>query len=172
MDPDDKRLAVKVENHPKEYIDFEAVIPPGNYGAGPMICWDRGLFLPKMDAAEGLKDGEIKFELRGYKLRGEFTLVHTGKNRRGRGGGAGSDDWLLIKKRDEHAEAFLASGKPLPEASILSGLTIDEKRDGAARIAALCAELEARGVPRRAIAPAGFKPMLASPSDRAFSSKD
>jgi DNA ligase D-like protein (predicted 3'-phosphoesterase) len=52
MDPDDKRLAVKVENHPLEYVDFEAVIPPGNYGAGPMIVLDRGLIAPQIDPRE------------------------------------------------------------------------------------------------------------------------
>ena len=75
MDPDDKRLAVKVESHPLEYLAFEAVIPVGNYGAGPMIVWDRGRFVPQIDAASGMRDGEIKFELWGYKLRGAFTLV-------------------------------------------------------------------------------------------------
>jgi bifunctional non-homologous end joining protein LigD len=108
MDPDDKRLAVKVENHPLEYVHFEAVIPPGNYGAGPMIAWDRGLFRPLIDPAQGMLDGEIKFELYGYKLRGAFTLVHTGKGTRGRNSGRGSNDWLLIKKRDDHAIAYLA----------------------------------------------------------------
>ncbi|HMG24734.1 MAG TPA: DNA polymerase ligase N-terminal domain-containing protein, partial [Kofleriaceae bacterium] len=107
MDPEDKRLAVKVENHPLEYVHFEAVIPDGNYGAGPMIAWDRGLFRPLIDPAQGMLDGEIKFELYGYKLRGAFTLVHTGKGRRGQQSGRGSDHWLLIKKRDEPAEAFL-----------------------------------------------------------------
>ena len=110
MDPDDKRLAVKVENHPLEYVHFEAVIPDGNYGAGPMIAWDRGLFRPLVDPAQGMLDGEIKFELYGYKLRGAFTLVHTGKGKRGRSSGRGSNDWLLIKKRDEPTEAYLASG--------------------------------------------------------------
>ena len=172
MDPADKRLAVKVENHPIEYVDFEAVIPKGNYGAGPMIVWDRGLFLPEGDPAQGMRDGEIKFELRGYKLRGNFTLVHTGKDRRGRGAGAGSDEWLLIKKRDPYSEAFVAGGKPLPETSILSGLTVEELRGGAARVVALCEELAARGVPTRDIAPAGFKPMLATAGGRPFSSKD
>ena len=92
MDPDDKRLAVKVENHPLEYVHFEAVIPPGNYGAGPMICWDRGLFRPLIDPAQGMVDGEIKFELYGYKLQGAFTLVHTGKGTRGKFSGRGSND--------------------------------------------------------------------------------
>src|SRR5262245_19803096 len=53
MNPDDKRLAVKVENHPLEYVHFEAVIPDGNYGAGPMIAWDRGLLRPLIDPAQG-----------------------------------------------------------------------------------------------------------------------
>ena len=52
MDPEDKRLAVKVENHPLEYVHFEAVIPDGNYGAGPMIAWDRGMFRPLIDPSE------------------------------------------------------------------------------------------------------------------------
>ncbi|NJO13716.1 MAG: hypothetical protein HC870_00115, partial [Rhizobiales bacterium] len=69
----EKRLAVKVEAHPLEYVNFEAVIPDGNYGAGPMICWDRGQFRPLVDPTQGILDGEIKFELWGYKLRGAFT---------------------------------------------------------------------------------------------------
>jgi bifunctional non-homologous end joining protein LigD len=169
MDPDDKRLAVKVESHPLEYLGFEAVIPPGNYGAGPMICWDRGRFVPTIDAGQGLRDGEIKFELYGYKLRGAFTLVHTGKNRRGRGSGRGSDDWLLIKKRDAWAESFLARGEPLAETSVLSGLTIDELWHGSARAAALAAEVAALGVPRHALTAPAWKPMLCEPEERAFS---
>jgi bifunctional non-homologous end joining protein LigD len=172
MDPDDKRLAVKVENHPKEYIDFEAVIPPGNYGAGPMIVWDRGLFLPVGDPAQGMRDGEVKFELRGYKLRGAFTLVHTGKGQRGRNSGRGSDDWLLIKKKDIWTDTFKASGAPLSAASILSGLTIDELRDGADRMTRFRADLAARGLPRRAINPVGFQPMLCHTAEAAFSSPD
>lgn len=172
MDPDDKRLAVKVESHPLEYLVFEAVIPEGNYGAGPMIVWDRGRFVPQLDAASGMRDGEIKFELWGYKLRGAFTLVHTGKNRRGRGSGRGSDDWLLIKKRDAWAEAFLAAGAPLPATSVLSGLTAVELRDGADRMKALCAEVAGLGLPRRALAPADWKPMLCETADAPFSSPD
>jgi len=112
MDPDDKRLAVKVENHPLEYVHFEAVIPDGNYGAGPMIAWDRGLFRPLIDAAQGMLDGEIKFELYGYKLRGAFTLVHTGKGRGGRNSGRGRDHWLEVQhsaRGDSGAREFLAA---------------------------------------------------------------
>jgi bifunctional non-homologous end joining protein LigD len=168
MDPDDKRLAVKVESHPLEYLYFEAVIPPGNYGAGPMIVWDRGLFVPLLDAGQGMRDGEIKFELYGYKLRGAFTLVHTGKNRRGRGSGRGSDDWLLIKKRDAWAETYLAKGQPLADTSVLSGLTIDELFHGSERAAALTADIAALGLPRATIDAASWKPMLCEPGDDAF----
>ena len=172
MDPEDKRLAVKVENHPLEYVHFEAVIPDGNYGAGPMIAWDRGLFRPLVDPAQGLLDGEIKFELYGYKLRGAFTLVHTGKGRRGQQSGRGSNDWLLIKKRDEPAEAFLAAGQPLAAASVLSGLSIDELAAGAPRHRAVVAELASLGAPRRAIAPGSLDLMLCQTADAAFSSDD
>ncbi|MDX2086248.1 MAG: DNA ligase D [Kofleriaceae bacterium] len=172
MDPDDKRLAVKVENHPLEYVHFEAVIPDGNYGAGPMIAWDRGLFRPLIDPAQGMMDGEIKFELYGYKLRGAFTLVHTGKGKRGRQSGRGSNDWLLIKKRDEPTEQWLASGQPLSEASVLSGLTIDELFAGAPRHQAVLAELPGLGAPKRTIAPGSIEPMLCQTAEAAFSSSD
>ncbi|MBA3818694.1 MAG: DNA ligase D [Deltaproteobacteria bacterium] len=172
MDPDDKRLAVKVENHPLEYVHFEAVIPDGNYGAGPMIAWDRGLFRPLVDPAQGLLDGEIKFELYGYKLRGAFTLVHTGKGKRGQQSGRGSDHWLLIKKRDEPALQHLAAGTPLPETSVLSGLTIEALAAGAPEHQRVLAELAMRGLPRRALPPGSFEPMLCHTADAAFSSPD
>ena len=172
MDPDDKRLAVKVENHPLEYVHFEAVIPDGNYGAGPMIAWDRGLFRPLIDPAQGMLDGEIKFELYGYKLRGAFTLVHTGKGRRGQRSGRGSNDWLLIKKRDVPAEAFLATGQPLSAASVLSGLTIDELAAGAPGQHAAVAELAGLDAPRRAIKLAALELMLCHTAAAAFSSDE
>lgn len=172
MDPDDKRLAVKVENHPLEYVHFEAVIPDGNYGAGPMIAWDRGMFRPLIDPAQGMIDGEIKFELYGYKLSGAFTLVHTGKGKRGRQSGRGSDHWLLIKKRDEPAEAYLAAGRPLSEASVLSGLTVEELARGAPRQQQLIAELAQLAPPRRALPPGSFEPMLCQTADGPFSSDE
>ena len=172
MDPDDKRLAVKVENHPLEYVHFEAVIPDGNYGAGPMIAWDRGLFRPLIEPAQGMADGEIKFELYGYKLRGEFTLIHTGKGKRGRQSGRGSNEWLLIKKRDEPAEQFLAGGTQLSGTSVLSGLTIVELFERAPRHAQVLADLAARGVPKKAIAPGSVEPMLCQTADAPFSSPD
>lgn len=170
MDPDDKRLAVKVENHPLEYVHFEAVIPPGNYGAGPMIAWDRGLFRPIGDPAQGMLDGEIKFELYGYKLRGAFTLVHTGKGTRGRNSGRGSNDWLLIKKRDDYALAYLAGEAALSETSVLSGLSITKLEAGAPDHAAVVAELAAMGAPKRPLPPGSFEPMLCHTAEAPFSS--
>lgn len=102
MDPADKRLAVMVPDHPLEYIDFEAVIPEDRYGAGPVVVWDAGAFVPldTENAERSLADGKLSFELKGKKLKGSFALVHmkglpksTGK------------EWLLMKKRDSHAEA-------------------------------------------------------------------
>ena len=69
LDPAEKRLAVHVEDHPLEYVDFEDVIPPGNYGAGPMIVWDRGNWVALEDPEAGMAEGKLLFELRGHKLR-------------------------------------------------------------------------------------------------------
>src|ERR1700692_2090769 len=81
MNPADKHLAVAVEDHPLEYGDFEGVIPPGNYGAGSVIVWDRGVYEvidPPGDAADAVRKGKIDINLRGFKLNGAFTLVNTG----------------------------------------------------------------------------------------------
>ncbi len=173
MTPEDKRLAVKVEAHPLEYVDFEAVIPEGNYGAGPMVVWDRGRFLPKGDPAEGVRAGEVKFELYGFKLRGEFTLVRTaGRGPRGNRTPKGGDEWLLIKKRDAWSEAFAAAGQPLLSTSILSGLSAEELAAGAPRIQEARVAIAASGAPKKLVGPAGFTPMLCETAERPFSSKD
>ena len=82
-DTADKRLAVHVEDHPLEYGDFEGIIPKGNYGAGAVIVWDRGEWIPLEDPVEGLAKGKLLFELRGYKLHGLWTLVKIKKAREG-----------------------------------------------------------------------------------------
>jgi len=87
LDPAEKRLAVRVEDHPLDYADFEGVIPEGNYGAGVVILWDRGRWIPLEDPEEGLARGKLLFELEGYKLRGGFTLVRTGGRRKPAGSG-------------------------------------------------------------------------------------
>lgn len=98
FDPADKRMAVEVEDHPISYNTFEGTIPPKQYGAGKVIVWDKGVWLPLDDPQEGYKQGRLKFELRGHKLHGRWTLVRI-RNRRDER----QEPWLLIKERDEHA---------------------------------------------------------------------
>lgn len=98
LDPADKRMAVHVEDHPLEYATFEGVIPPGQYGAGTVIVWDRGTWTPIGDPREGYRSGKLKFELQGEKLHGRWNLVRM----RGRGNER-QEPWLLIKERDEVA---------------------------------------------------------------------
>jgi len=99
LDPAVKRLAVQTEDHPLEYASFEGVIPAGEYGAGTVMLWDRGAWEPgDLDANGSLPDGEIKFTLRGKKLRGSWVLVHT----RGMRGSGHRPTWLLIKHRDQY----------------------------------------------------------------------
>ena len=99
-DTADKRLAVHVEDHPIEYGDFEGLIPEGNYGAGAVIVWDRGEWVPIGDPLEGLEKGKLLFELKGYKLHGLWTLVKIKK---------GEKEWLLIKERDGWASTDRAT---------------------------------------------------------------
>ncbi len=75
LDPADKRMAMPTEDHPIAYNTFEGTIPKGNYGAGEVIVWDKGSWHPIGDPREGLRTGKLKFELRGHKLRGHWTLV-------------------------------------------------------------------------------------------------
>src|SRR5579859_7221622 len=159
LDPKDKRLAVHVEDHPVEYADFEGQIPDDNYGAGPVIVWDQGHFTPLEDFDEGMKKGKLLFELHGYKLRGEFTLVRT----KTKGGGV-SKDWLLIKHRDEWARA----GQTLGEESVLSGLTVEEIGRGDERAKTIDAELARLGAPKREVALSEVEPMLAELRDEPF----
>ncbi|MEN7529555.1 DNA ligase D [Cupriavidus sp. DL-D2] len=97
-DPADKRMAVHVEDHPLDYGGFEGVIPAGHYGAGTVIVWDRGVWIPDNDPETAYREGKLKFALRGEKLQGHWTLVRMGGKR------ARDDNaWLLIKERDEFA---------------------------------------------------------------------
>ena len=101
LNPKDKRLAMRTEDHPFEYGDFEGVIPEG-YGAGIVMLWDKGTWEPENgDVDAAIAKGEIKFKLNGVKLKGSWVIVRTGA----RGGGADGDPrtWLLIKHRDDWA---------------------------------------------------------------------
>lgn len=157
LDPQEKRYAFATEDHPLEYAEFEGVIPEGNYGAGEIIVWDHGLAVPHIDHAEGLRDGKLLFELRGYKLRGLFTLVKTKKE----------GEWLLIKKPDAYATE--ASLDELPAGSVFSGLTLEELRGGNERSAEIRQRLEELGAPRQRLDPALVKVMLLESSPEPFS---
>jgi DNA ligase D-like protein (predicted 3'-phosphoesterase) len=119
-DPREKRLAVEVEDHPLDYADFEGVIGEGNYGAGAVIVWDAGTYRnldEKRSMAEALEAGHAKFWLEGQKLKGGWTL------QRIRGGA--KPQWLLIKRRDEFADARRNPQSTQPE-SVRSGRTVEE----------------------------------------------
>jgi bifunctional non-homologous end joining protein LigD len=100
LDPAEKRMAIHVEDHPLDYATFEGVIPPKQYGAGTVIVWDRGIWLPVGDPLAGYRNGKLKFELQGEKLHGHWTLVRM----HGRGDER-QEPWLLIKERDTSARA-------------------------------------------------------------------
>ncbi len=156
-DPHEKRMAVQVEDHPLEYADFEGIIPKGNYGAGQMIVWDRGRYVPLLDMEEGLHTGKLLFELKGYKLRGRWTLVKLKKEPAG---------WLLIKERDEWANATGEAG--FSPRSILSGLTVEDLRDGDPRAEQIRAELARLGAPERDLGAREVKLMLAETRETPF----
>jgi bifunctional non-homologous end joining protein LigD len=97
LDPKVKRLAVHVEDHPIDYATFEGSIPEGHYGAGDVIVWDRGVWIPQEDPAQAYAKGKLKFELQGEKLSGLWNLVRThmpGKQ----------EQWFLIKHQDSAAK--------------------------------------------------------------------
>ncbi len=120
LDPDVKRIAVHVEDHPIEYLDFEGIIPRGEYGAGDVIVWDTGTWEPHAtdDPAAAVAAGELHADVTGQKLRGRLVLVHSGHGR------DQQDQWLLLHKRDEFA---VVGWDPEDHPrSVLSGRTNDE----------------------------------------------
>ena len=105
MNPADKRLAIMVPDHELEYIDFEGIIPEGSYGAGPVVVWDAGEFIPldTIDPSAALDEGRLSFELKGKKLQGSFTLARMKGLPRSTG-----KEWLLMKKKDAYAKPDFA----------------------------------------------------------------
>src|SRR5690554_1176608 len=89
LNPSDKRLAIRTEDHPVSYANFEGIIPEGEYGAGEVIVWDRGKFKPKKNVEKGLRTGRLHFALEGEKLHGDFEMVRLKD--------AEKEQWLLIK---------------------------------------------------------------------------
>ena len=128
-DPRDKRLAMAVDDHSLSWGDFEGVIPEGEYGAGPMIVWDRGVFQnisetrrgEAMDLSEAIEKGDVKLFMLGEKIKGAYALVRTGPP-------SDREKWLLIKKRDEGSDARRRPTSSQPE-SVLSGRTIEQVLD-------------------------------------------
>ncbi len=95
--PKDKRLCIKVEDHPLEYRNFEGTIPKGEYGGGTVMLWDEGTWEPLADVDKGLEEGSLKFILNGRRLKGKWALVRIkGKEKESK------DNWLLIKEKDEY----------------------------------------------------------------------
>ncbi|MBF6616616.1 MAG: DNA ligase D [Candidimonas sp.] len=150
-DPADKRMAVHVEDHPLSYNSFEGEIPPKQYGAGKVIIWDKGSWLPLGEARKDYEAGKLKFELRGHKLRGRWTLV------RMKGKSEKQDPWLLIKEKDEFV-------RPSVEFSV-----VDEMPDSVAGLAepepagdkpVARPSIESAGI--KAALPATLKPQLAT----------
>jgi bifunctional non-homologous end joining protein LigD len=138
MDPGVRRMAVHVEDHPIEYLDFEGTIPKGQYGGGDVIVWDWGTFEAESetpDPERAIADGELKFTLSGEKLRGRFTIVRTSGRGRGHAGAERAfeadegDQWLLIKKRD--ADAIDGWDPEDHPRSVKTGRTNDEVKENA-----------------------------------------
>lgn len=151
LNPEDKRLAVNTEDHPLEYLDFEDVIPEGNYGAGAMIAWDTGrVSYLEGSAQEGVTRGKIDFALSGFKLKGRFALVRTKRN---------PAEWLLIKKQDEFSEARSDLIDRLPR-SVLSGMTVQQLDNSEALVANLEQQAQALGAKLAELNVSGVEPML------------
>lgn len=154
LDPLVKRLAVQTESHPLSYLDFEDVIPEGNYGAGAMIAWDRGtVTYLEGTAQEGIARHKLDFVLTGYKLRGRFALIQTGHR-------AGGDvrHWLLVKKEDAYTSLEdLVATTPR---SIYSGRSVEELSRSAAWDLRVQQQAEALGATREPIRAATTPPML------------
>ncbi len=190
LDPEERRFAARTEDHPIEYLDFEGVIPAGEYGAGDSICWDWGTFEPELswDPGQAVRDGELKMRLRGEKLRGRFTLVRTagrggdgratgdGRSRRSRTDAGGAEDagsgegWLLIAKRDPDSVAGWDAGDH--PASVRSGLTSAEVAAGMSPrfVRPAPAPLPSLDAPGslRGVQPTTLAPMLATPGTAPF----
>ena len=120
LDPKQRRLAVEVEDHPLDYGAFEGTIPEGEYGAGPVIIWDRGYWVPEGDPLAGRRQGKLKFQLFGEKLRGGWTLVRIRNPRQANG----KNNWLLIKEADDSAsDQDIVAERP---ESVKSGRVIEQ----------------------------------------------
>lgn len=154
LNPSQKRLAVMVEDHPVDYITFKGVIPKGNYGAGTVQIWDNGTFVPvdekhepisETKALANIKKGEIKFLLKGKKLKGEFVLVRLKND---------DKNWLMVKHKDDYAVNKIYSAED-EKNGVVQKKTVASIRHG-----------KAKKITKF------IKPMLASITKTAFDDKD
>jgi len=179
LNPRDKRLAVMVEDHPFDYASFEGVIPKGEYGAGQVIVWDAGTYSPDeggklsfedRDEAEarmrkGIEEGKISVFLRGYKLKGSWTLVRTRR---------AANEWLLIKHKDRFADTERDITEE--DRSVLSELTLEDLKAGRLperrTVVEMCLRPGDLAGARPAPFPRWIEPMHASLSEGPFSSPE
>ena len=194
-DPEERRFAARTEDHPIEYLDFEGVIPKGEYGGGDSICWDWGTFEPELTWEPGVavRAGELKLRLRGEKLAGRFTLVRTGGRGSSRSGreaprpGREAPRSGRSKSREDEGDAWLLIAKAGPDAipawdpeahpaSVKTGRTNDEVAAGVEPRAdnAAPAPLPSLDPPgsRPLAQPAFVEPMLATPGTAPFDGDD
>ncbi|MEA2518453.1 MAG: bifunctional non-ous end joining protein LigD, partial [Chloroflexota bacterium] len=180
LDPAVRRMAVHVEDHPIEYFDFEGVIPAKQYGAGDVIVWDWGTWVPEAetpDPVAAVANGELKFVLSGEKVRGRFTIVRTSRRPGTAATTAFEDDseqWLLIKKRD--ADAITGWDAEDHPASVKTGRTNDEVKANRDAIwvseqPAAVAEIDLAGAVEQAM-PDRIEPMAATLATKPFSDPD
>ncbi|MGF6847837.1 bifunctional non-homologous end joining protein LigD [Chitinophaga sp. W3I9] len=193
MDPEIKRLAMMVEDHPYNYKDFEGIIPEGNYGAGTVIVWDEGVYEPAddndadkkqqtKDLLHQLHSGKLKFVLKGKKLKGSFALV--------KAAGRGENAWLLMKVKDRYASKTEITAK---NKSVISGKTIEQiakhppkvwKSNREPTVTKTAAKKKAAAIPaaddftallkkgKTAPMPKEIKPMLATVTSKPFDKED
>jgi bifunctional non-homologous end joining protein LigD len=160
LDPKQKRLAVETEDHPVDYIDFEGVIPEGNYGAGTVIVWDTGTYTTERDIRQQLRDGKISFAVDGKKIKGSFVLIRIKQRRR---------QWLLIKSDDSFATSEDNITSSSPE-SIITGRTNDElARKPSRSRSELNKTLDSA---ENSHFPLAVKPMLTQLADKPFDNED
>ncbi len=163
LDPSQKRLAVHVEDHPLSYGGFEGSIPAGQYGAGDVIVWDRGIWQPHDDPHKAYAAGKLKFSLVGEKLAGDWTLVRTRLK-----GSGDKEQWLLIKEKDQQArpsaEYDIVAAQP---ASVLSDAVVGKPKAKTKTAAKPKAAPKASTRKAATAVPEAFSPQLATLVDRA-----
>ncbi|AMS21835.1 ATP-dependent DNA ligase [Pseudomonas synxantha] len=157
LDPTQKRLAVHVEDHPLSYGSFEGSIPAGQYGAGDVIVWDRGLWQPHDDPHKAYAAGKLKFTLVGEKLSGDWALVRTRLK-----GSGDKEQWLLIKEKDQQA-------RPAADYDIVQAQPDSVLSDASVGKVKAASKTRKAAKPKKATSalPDQFSPQLATLVDRA-----